>query len=71
MRNSVLDIKQFTPRAEVLEALEKETSKGHPPNNHRLYHETVKCEIKFKEAVKAPPINIEMLTKENRNDNKT
>ena len=30
MRNSVLDIKQFTPRAEVLEALEKETSKGHP-----------------------------------------
>ena len=26
---------------------------------------------KFKEAVKAPPINIEMLTKENRNDNKT
>lgn len=30
MRNSVLDIKQFTPRAEVLEALQKETSKGHP-----------------------------------------
>ena len=32
MRNSVLDIKQFTPRAEVLEALEKETSKGASAN---------------------------------------
>ena len=40
-------------------------------NNHRLYHESVKCEIKFKEAAQAMPIDIEMLTKENRNDNKT
>ena len=31
----------------------------------------VECEIKFKQADKALPINIEMLTKENRNDNKT
>ena len=35
-------------------------------NNHRLYHESVKREIKFKEAVKALPINIETLTKGKR-----
>ena len=51
--------------------MNKRTAKRIRQNNHRLYHETVKCEIKFKEAVKALPINIEMLTKENRNDNKT
>ena len=38
---------------------------------HRFYYEKLKRELKFKEAVKALPINIEMLTKENRNDNKT
>ena len=37
-------------------------------NIHRLYHERLKREIEFKRAVKAPPINIEILTKENRND---
>ena len=51
--------------------MNKRTAKRIRQNNHRLYHESVKCEIKFKEAVKAPPINIEMLTKENRNENKT
>ena len=51
--------------------MNKRTEKRIRKNNHRLYHESVKCEIKFKEAVKAPPINIEMLTKENRNENKT
>ena len=30
---------------------------------HQFYYERLKVEIKFKEAVKAPPINIEMLTK--------
>lgn len=38
---------------------------------HNFYHESVKREIKFKEAVKALPIGINMLTKENRNENKT
>ena len=36
----------------------------------KLNYEKLNCE-KFKQAVKALPINIEMLTKENRNDNKT
>ena len=43
--------------------MNKRTAKRIRQNNHRLYHESVKCEIKFKEAVKALPINIEMLTK--------
>ena len=30
---------------------------------HQFYYERLKVEIKFKEAVKALPINIEMLTK--------
>ena len=30
---------------------------------HNFYYERLKVENKFKEAVKAPPINIEMLTK--------
>jgi DNA-binding transcriptional MerR regulator len=54
--------------------MNKRTAKRIRQNNHRLYHESVvlrQQRIKFKEAVKAPPINIEMLTKENRNDNKT
>lgn len=38
---------------------------------HRFYYERLKVENKFKEAVKALPIDINMLTKENRNDNKT
>ena len=42
---------------------------------HCFYYEKLKREKlnyeKFKQAVKALPINIEMLTKENRNDNKT
>ena len=38
---------------------------------HAFYYEKLKREIKFKEAVKALPIDINMLTKENRNDNKT
>ena len=42
---------------------------------HCFYYEKLKREKlnyeKFKQAVKAPPINIEMLTKENRNENKT
>lgn len=51
--------------------MNKRTEKRIRQNNHRLYHESVKCEIKFKEAVKALSIYINMLTKENRNDNKT
>ena len=43
--------------------MNKRTAKRIRQNNHRLYHETVKCEIKFKEAAKALPINIEMPTK--------
>lgn len=43
--------------------MNKRTAKRIRQNNHRLYHESVKCEIKFKEAVKTLPINIEMLTK--------
>lgn len=37
---------------------------------HCFYYEKLKQE-KFKQAVKALPIDINMLTKENRNDNKT
>ncbi len=51
--------------------MNKRTAKRIRQNNHRLYHESVKREIKFKEAVKALPIDINMLTKENRNENKT
>lgn len=51
--------------------MNKRTAKRIRQNNHRLYHESVKLEIKFKEAAKALPIDINMLTKENRNDNKT
>ena len=54
--------------------MNKRTAKRIRQNNHRLYHESVglrQRRIKFKEADKALPINIEMLTKENRNDNKT
>lgn len=36
--------------------MNKRTAKRIRQNNHRLYHELVKCEIKFKEAVKAPPM---------------
>jgi hypothetical protein len=42
--------------------MNKRTAKRIRQNNH---------EIKFKEAVKAMPIDINMLTKENRNENKT
>lgn len=42
--------------------MNKRTAKRIRQNNHRLYHESVKCEIKFKEAVKALSINLEMLT---------
>ena len=35
---------------------------------HQFYYERLKVEIKFKEAVKALPINIEMLTKGRLND---
>ena len=35
---------------------------------HQFYYERLKVEIKFKEAVKALPINIEMLTKGKLND---
>ena len=42
---------------------------------HQFYYERLKREKlsyeKFKQAVKALPIDINMLTKENRNDNKT
>ena len=38
---------------------------------HAFYYEKLKRERDFKQAVKALPINIEMLTKENRNENKT
>ena len=37
---------------------------------HAFYYEKLKRE-KFKQAIKALSINIEILTKENRNDNKT
>ena len=46
--------------------MNKRTAKRIRQNNHRLYHESVKCQLKFKEAVKALPINIEMLTKGKR-----
>ena len=48
--------------------MNKRTAKRIRQNNHRLYHESVKCEIKFKEAVKALPINIEILTKGKSNE---
>lgn len=48
--------------------MNKRTAKRIRQNNHRLYHESVKCEIKFKEAAKALSINIEMLTKGKLND---
>ena len=51
--------------------MNKRTAKRIRQNNHRLYHESVKLEIKFKQAAKAMPIDINMLTKENRNENKT
>ena len=38
---------------------------------HNFYYERLKRETEFKQAVKALPIDINMLTKENRNDNKT
>ena len=38
---------------------------------HQFYYERLKRETKFKQAAQALPINIEMLNKENRNDNKT
>ena len=37
---------------------------------HQFYYERLKRETEFKQAVKALPIDINMLTKENRNDNK-
>lgn len=48
--------------------MNKRTAKRIRQNNHRLYHESVKRELKFKEAVKALPINIEMLTKGKLNE---
>ena len=38
--------------------MNKRTAKRIRQNNHRLYHEAVKCEIKFKEAAKALSINL-------------
>ena len=38
---------------------------------HNFYYERLKRETEFKQAVKALPIDINMLTKENRNENKT
>ena len=38
--------------------MNKRTAKRIRQNNHRLYHESVKRELKFKQAVKALPINI-------------
>ena len=35
---------------------------------HRFYYERLKREIKFKQAVKALPINIEILTKGKSNE---
>ena len=49
--------------------MNKRTAKRIRQNNHRLYHETVKCEIKFKEADKALPINIEMIKRVRRKCN--
>ena len=36
--------------------MNKRTAKRIRQNNHRLYHESVKCELKFKQAVKALPM---------------
>lgn len=38
---------------------------------HNFYYERLKRETEFKQAAKALSIYINMLTKENRNDNKT
>ena len=38
---------------------------------HNFYYERLKRETEFKQAVKALLIDINMLTKENRNENKT
>ena len=38
---------------------------------HQFYYERLKREIKFKQAVKALPIDINLLTKGDSNDNKT
>ena len=38
---------------------------------HNFYAERLKRETEFKQAAKAMPIDINMLTKENRNENKT
>lgn len=48
--------------------MNKRTAKRIRQNNHRLYHESVKREIKFKQAVKALSIDINMLTKGKLND---
>ena len=50
--------------------MNKRTAKRIRQNNHRLYHESVKREIKFKEAVKALPIDINLLTKGKTNESK-
>ena len=47
--------------------MNKRTAKRIRQNNHRLYHESVKRE-KFKEAVKALPIDINLLTKGKTNE---
>lgn len=38
---------------------------------HQFYYERLKLELAFRQKAKTLPINIEMLTKENRNENKT
>lgn len=43
--------------------MNKRTAKRIRQNNHRLYHESVKRELKFKEAVKALHIDTALLTK--------
>lgn len=48
--------------------MNKHTAKRIRQNRHRLYHESVKAELRFKQAVKALPINIEILTKGKLND---
>ena len=48
--------------------MNKKTAKRIRQNNHRLYHESVKRETEFKQAVKALFIDIEMLTKGKLND---
>ena len=48
--------------------MNKRTAKRIRQNNHRLYHESVKRETEFKQAVKALPIDINMLTKGKLNE---